>query len=278
MIETNNLNIPWAQRARLRFIELHLLWKRSLVARSLIDEFGISRYQAGKDIKLYQRLFPKNLKPYSPEDKAYKPMSGFKPQLMEDTLPAGLSSGLVEHVPLLNRCVDNDTLYTVLDAIDSQKVIEVVYGSNSMPLGRKRKIYPTCIIKTSNRLHFRGYCLLKQDYRDFVFSRCLTKPRLLPEQVRVPSDKLWNDTVNFTVIINPALNEAAQTLVQHEYGCDLNEPICLPKALFHYYLIDNNLPTNKMQIDIANKTPWAYPLLVQLLPELERLLFARDAH
>lgn len=275
MIEASNPVIPWAQRTRLRFIERHLLWKRSLVARALTDEFGISRYQAGKDIKLYQSLFPENVKPYSPEDKAYKPMSGFKPQLMDEALPAGLSSGLIEHVPLLGRKVENNALYAVLDAIDSQTVIEVVYGSNSMPTGCKRKIYPSRIIQTSNRLHFRGYCLLKKDYRDFVFSRCLTVPRLLPDKIKAPCDKLWNDTVTFKVGINPGLNEAAQQLVQYEYGDVLHEAVCLSKALLHYYLIDNNIPANKTQMKIAHEKPWAYPLLVELSSELEQLLFGQ---
>ncbi len=275
MVEASNTDIPWAQRTRLRFIERHLLWKRSLVARALTDEFGISRYQAGKDIKLYQSLFPENVKPYSPEDKAYKPMPGFKPQLMDKALPEGLSSDLIEHVPLLGRRVDNNALYSVLDAIDSQTVIEVVYGSNSMPTGFKRKIYPTRIIKTSNRLHFRGYCLLKQDYRDFVFSRCLTVPRLLPDKIEPPCDKLWNDNVTFKVRINPGLSEAAQQLVQYEYGNVLQEVVYLSKALFHYYLIDNNIPANKTQMKIAHENPWAYPLLVELSSELEQLLFGQ---
>lgn len=269
-------NIPLTQLERLRFIERQLMWGREFKARMLIEKFGVSRPQVVTDLKQYMALFPKNVNIYNPVEKAYTPSEQFTPELIDNCDDSCVEGSYLTKVPVLSKTIDPETLSLILTAIQNQQCVELIYGSNTTPLGKKRLIYPTRLLSTTNRFHFRGYCTLRKEYRDFVVSRCLTKPVLKPCTIELPKDNLWDETIEVKLTVNPNLPKESQELISHDYIGKLDKPILLRKAMLHYFLIDNNIPSSKEHYLMAKSNPWSYPLLIERNEELDRLLFSKE--
>ncbi len=253
-------DIGRSQLERLKFIEQQLLWGRCYTSNMLIDTFGVSKALAHKDIALYKKSFPDNVAPFDPKLGYLRPASTFACQLVDPRYPPG---ELVQQVPRLAKTVSGDALELILKAIDQSCSIEVNYASSNNPIGKKRLITPSKIINASNRLHFRGFCHSNNDYRDFVVARCQTLPKLKVTPLDLPPDKELNETVEVTLKVNEALCDDGRRVVEKEYCDALRQSIHLPRALFHYFLIDNNLPVSQEQIDLSRRVPWAYPLLAE---------------
>jgi predicted DNA-binding transcriptional regulator YafY len=234
----------------------------------LIEAFGVSKALAYKDIAYYKKCFPDNIAPFDAKLGHLKPASAFSCQLVDPCKPP---TELVQQVPKLEKTVSGDVLQLILKAIDQNRSIEVNYASSNNPIGKKRLITPSRIINASNRLHFRGYCHANNNYRDFVVARCQTLPKLKNTPSDLPADYDIQETVEITLKVNSALCVDGRRLVEKEYYDVLSQPIHLPRALFHYFLIDNNLPVTPEQLDLALRVPWAYPLLAET--EVEDLLF-----
>lgn len=269
--------LPFSQLERLRFIERQLMWGRSLNARMLMAKFGVSRAQVVKDIKLYMELFPKNIAPYQPTEKAYTPSRNFEPFLTSGLPEADLEGSLLCRVPVIQRQVGQRSLSIVLSAIQEEKAIEFIYASATDPVGRRRIVAPSRILSASNRLHFRGYCFERKDYRDFVVSRCLTTPKIknLPEPR--PIDEQWKTLVEVHLKPNPGLPPKGQKLIALEFGEALDQPVTLSGPLFHYFLLDNHLPSSKADFELAKSNPWAFPV-VWISSSANSFLFDKVTH
>src|SRR3990167_3534408 len=235
-------DVPLSQKERLRFIESQLMWGRSFKARMLMLQFGISRHQALKDLTIYKDLFPNNVAPYDSSVKAYQPGKRFHPELLIGLPATNIEDCVLFRPPRIQRHVDTSFLCLILNAIENQMVMELIYASSSFPLGKRRRMLPTKMIDAANRLHFRAFCYEHNEYRDFVVSRCLTKPKLSNCNALPPADAGWEGTISFRVVINSELDEAGQRLVESEFPDFANQTITLPIGLFHYFLIDNHLP------------------------------------
>ncbi len=266
---------PHSQLERLRFIERQLMWGRSFKARMLMDHFGVSRPQVSADLKHYKKLFPDNVNSYNPKEKAYTPSTVFTPHFDNGFTDTFVEGSVLYGVRKLSRVEDIGVLSTILAAIQGLKGVELIYASTSNPIGAKRIIFPTRIISASNRLHFRGFCETRMEYRDFSISRCMTKPKLRKPPKDIPEDFAWNEQVELELMVNPYLSMDGQKLVTHEYQELLLEPINLPKAMVHYFLIDNNLPSSDEQFHQATKNPWSYPLVIQNESKLLNHLFRK---
>lgn len=249
------------------------MWGRSFKARMLMERFGVSRQQVGLDFSLYMRLCPENVQPYDPANRAYLPKAGFTPRLSSNTDSSEVENSVVEKIPIINRTNNPKTLSSVLSAIQECKAIEFIYGSASMPIGRKRTVVPVRVISTSNRLHFRGYCTEKLDFRDFTISRCLTIPKIKQKKIDLPPDRHWEEEVEVTLVVNPALGEDGQRLIAEEYGDSLNKVIRMPGPTLHYFLIDNNFPAVEHDYLAAKKKPWAFPIIARYVKAAEYHLF-----
>ena len=270
---TKPSDIGWAQASRLQYIDQLLLMNRRMVSRELTEQFGISRFQAGKDIKLYTELHPDNVQPYRPTDKAYLATDQFTPSISADHIVDNPECPSVYDVDLIHRVVKMPVLNALMNAIHNQKAVTAIYASASTPLGKKRTIAPTRLVRTSNRLHVRAYCLSRKEFRDFVISRFLTTPKPEKMNVNLPEDEAWEQKVELSIEINRNLPTDARHLIEREYEIESPLHVSMPKALLHYYLIDNNLPSNNETLDKAKSKPWAYPLVPLLDENVIGLLF-----
>lgn len=251
------------------------MWGREFKARMLMEKFGVSRPQVGYDLKQYMALFPKNVDKYNPSVKAYTPSTEFRPELNALSDDSNVEGSCLAKVPRVEKATSNAVLSLLLLAIQKEKGAELVYGSSSVPIGKKRLIYPTRIVSTANRLHFRGYCTLRKGYRDFLISRCLTKPMLKSRKIELPYDALWYEHIDVKLIVNPSLPEDGKDLVAYEYKEKLDQVTPMPKAMLHYFLIDNNIPNSDEQLEMARVNPWSYPVVVEMSNDVSTLLFKK---
>jgi hypothetical protein len=274
MQDNNKLNfIPFSQIERLKFIERQLMWGRAFKARMLMDKFGSSRSQVASDLKLYISLFPKNVDTYNPVVKAYTPSIHFTAGLIALEDDSGVEDSCLTRVPVLSKTIESEILTLILQAVQANQGVELIYGSSTTPLGKRRLIYPVRLLSCVNRLHFRGYCSYRKEYRDFVVSRCLTKPRLKPPMTNLPEDHLWNEEIEINLHVNPSLSKEGQDLIRHDYKAQLEQKFTLPKAMVQYFIIENNIPSTKEQFQLAESKPWSYPLVLERSDEVDNLLF-----
>jgi hypothetical protein len=266
----SNVNsLSWAQMQRMKFIERQILWGRGLNARMIMDNYGISRHQANKDIKLYSETYPNNLKPYDPLDKSHRPTNAFKPELISEdpieVIRAGgfsqLEETAVATLQLLQRRVINGVIPSILAAIDNKSDVEAIYASASTPVGKRRRIHPKVMIYASNRLHVRAYCYENNEYRDFVLSRILTIPKHIKPQIILPEDKNYTDKVEIKLLVNPALSEEGQDLIRREYNLIENKKVLVRECLIQYFLQTNALPTSNKQLEESESSPWSFPVI-----------------
>ncbi|EGQ7896581.1 WYL domain-containing protein [Vibrio parahaemolyticus] len=269
MTTTKIDNVPWAQMQRLKYIERQLLWGRGLKTRMLVDTYGISRYQAIKDIKLYSEVYPSNLAPYDPAEKSYRPACAFTPKLISqdpvEVIRAGgftcIEGSEVATVPLLHRRVIDGVIPSILAAIDHKSDVEAIYASASTPVGKRRRIHPKVIIYTGNRLHIRAYCYEHEEYRDFVLSRILTKPKHLKPKTLQIDDIDYYEKIEIELFVNPALSEEGQDLIKREYGLLENRTVSVRRCLVQYFLQANALPVSKKQLEESKNSPWSFPVI-----------------
>ncbi|MDE1265809.1 WYL domain-containing protein [Vibrio aestuarianus] len=269
MTTTKIDNVPWAQIQRLKFIERQLLWGRALKTRMLVDTYGISRYQAIKDIKLYSEVHSSNVAPYDPAEKSYRPACAFTPKLIsQDPIEVIREGGFtciegseVATVPLLHRRVIDGVIPSILAAIDNKSDVEAIYASASTPVGKRRRMHPKVIIYTGNRLHIRAYCFEHEEYRDFVLSRILTKPKHLKPKTLQIDDIDYYEKIEIELFVNPALSEEGQDLIKREYGLLENRTVSVRRCLVQYFLQANALPVSKKQLEESKSSPWSFPVI-----------------
>lgn len=283
MTDISNLGLPRTQLERLRFLEMQLLFNRRFVIKQLMEEFGITRPIASNDIKTYMSVFPDNIKPYSAKDKCFRPYQTFAPQLIDEREAFNkfmnkvpLSNAYVGNVPFLARTQHKGVLAALLGAIENGYVVEAIYASMGNPVGMKRMILPTKLIRASNRLHVRAYCLERKEYRDFTLSRFLNVPRktALHEKIdKLPKDS-GMDTVVIIVIPNPALPEKARLLIESEFEIKQERKYLVEAFAVQYFLQDNLLPSSEAEHALELIEPLKYPLVVKNWSNIKASLFA----
>jgi len=278
------------QWLRLCFIERQLLWERRLTTTMLMGTFGISRPQAQKDIKLYQQLAPKATKPYQLGIPFHQPTESFEPVLLsgedlqwqsiEDYAPP--NAGHATEMPMLKRRHNLPVLARLLSAIEHQRSIEAVIATMSSPKGRTRRLTPTSVAFVNNRYHVRAFCWDHMGYRDFLIGRFISNPEVVKaprnnknsgkyapafEQcngVPLEADTDWKQMVELELKPNPHLSGEQQALIVSDYELERRgdwKRVTMRKPLIGYFLVDNRIPSSKVEYDIAVKdNPRAWPV------------------
>lgn len=279
-----------SQWLRLCYIERQLLWERRLTTTMLMETFGISRPQAQKDNKLYQQLAPKATKPYQLGIPYHQPTESFEPVLLsgedlqwqsiEDYAPP--SAGHATEMPMLKRRHNLPVLARLLSAIEHQRSIEAVIATMSSPKGRGRRLTPTAVAFVNNRYHVRAFCWDHMGYRDFLIGRFMSNPKVVktPRSVKnwgenapafercngVPPevDTEWEQMVELELKPNPHLSGEQQSLIVSDYELEqggTSKRITIRKPLIGYFLVDNRIPSSKVEYDMAvQDNPRAWPV------------------
>lgn len=275
-------NISWGVRKRLQFIEFQLLFNREIKSPVIMAEFGTSRQQSSTDLNLYKELHPDNLLPYDPSTKSHKPSPLFTPQYITENLTTDIEvtfnkiakNTSIETIPSIERIQLKGVLTRIILAIENDECVEVIYKSSSTPYGKKRTIKPMALAYVGNRTHIRAYCFENTQYRDFVLSRFAIIPRRVDIPIdNLPKDLYWEERIEIKLEANPSLDEDGQLLINNEYNLMNAKPVVTRKALFHYFLMHNNLPTCNEDIELAKRSPWAFPVVVSDWKNVSKYLF-----
>lgn len=238
---------------RMKAVELLAYWEGRVVTNRLVTWFGISRQQAGHDIKRYITERNPNSLVYSPSSKGYIPSDSFKPVLTKGQINEYLDmiSGIEgetfsvtvessEHlaaVQIPDRSVKPEVLRGVLKACRVSHNLEITYSSMNNPVPHQRVISPHTLIYTGFRWHVRAYCHTRRNYRDFILSRIHSPVSVSGEFVTNDADELWQETVTLYLVANPNLSEDQRHLVEQDFCMSESQlTIEVRKALAPYAL------------------------------------------
>jgi hypothetical protein len=269
--------VKWGQERRLELIEFRLLWDGKVNRSDLTNFFGISVPQASLDLALYQQRAPKNTQ-YDKQQKAYIATPEFVPILVPENplsylnqvwqVEAGLAvkeSTFLGWYPSANvvrppsRTINPIVLRGILNALQNQQALEVVYQSMTRDTPSTRLIAPHTFVFDGRRWHIRSYCYEHKDFRDFVIDRITECKHTDIQRTNPDEDTAWNQVV--TVILRPAsrLSIAQKKAIADEYAMQ-DDRLQLPtrKALLLYLLkqlpiVTRDSSSKHSQLEIENR-------------------------
>ena len=230
-------NLRWGVEQRLEFIEFRLFWEGTINRADLIAQFGVSVPQASKDLSLYQDKAPENIK-YDKSKKYYYAGPDFTPVYIKPDADQYLSllralgertikpegSWLTEApgldcLPILHRRVKTDVLRTILVAIRNRTAVDIEYQSMNpeRPDPVWRGISPHAFGHDGLRWHVRAFCHVDRVFKDFLLSRCLDCRPAGDAHSSADNDRVWQDTIEITLIPNPQLSSSQQGVIAQDY-------------------------------------------------------------
>jgi hypothetical protein len=280
--EKMRLDLKWATRQRLQYIEVMAFYAGVVTRSDVAKAFGMSDPAATKDLKLYSDLAPGNLQ-YNHAVFGFVPGEDFAPAFADlspvAVLPviaanlavAGgpyggeLIYGLpTASLPLPARLPPAQVLAQITRAIRGRRKLDVSYRSLSdRDSGEARIIEPHTLVNTGLRWHVRAYSEDTCDFRDFVLSRfvaarCLDDPAESGE----PYDDDWVETVNLVLAPHAGLGEAKRQSLLLDYGASGEViEIGVRRALLGYVLqrlsvdttVDHSLNPSAYQLMLLNR-------------------------
>ena len=250
---------------RLQFIDFRLFWEGKINRGDIVDLFKISVPQASKDLSLYESLSPGNME-YDGSEKRYLATVKFKPRFFEPAADEYLTQlrNITDHtsdqadtwlgllpssdaMPIPQRRVDVDVLRALLGAIKKRRSIYVHYQSMNpeRPGPMWRWLSPHAFAHDGLRWHIRGFCEEKNDFKDFLLSRCLATGETRSSTHPAESDKYWNEYFSVVLIPNPALSPDQREVIAQDYRMEYGQTaIAIRKALLYYF-------NKRLRLDVA---------------------------
>jgi len=284
--EKMRLDVKWATRQRLQYIEV-MAYYTGVVSRSDVARaFGISDPAATKDLKLYTELAPGNLV-YTQSVFGFVPAPDFSPAFA-DLSPAAVLPviagnlavaggpygkeaiyGLAtESLPLPARLPGAGVLAQITRAIHGHRKLRVSYRSLSdRDSPQSRILEPHALVDTGLRWHVRAYSTETYDFRDFVLSRLLEAECLSdPAESSAEYDEDWAETVTLKLGPHAGLDMQKRASLLLDYGAsDETIEMEVRRALIGYVLQRLSVDTTKDH----SLNPQAYQLMLLNREEIE---------
>jgi len=284
--EKMQLDVKWATRQRLQFIETMAYYSGVVTRSDVANAFGISDAAATKDLKFYGDLAPNNLI-YNHSVFGFVPSEGFG-EVFADLAPAAVLPmiaanlaiaggpygeksiyGLAtESLPLPNRLPSRQVLAQITRAIRGHSKLQVSYRSLSDRESQEQRILePHALVNTGIRWHVRAYSVETYDFRDFVLSRFVTATTLNePAESSVQYDDDWVEMVRLKLSPHPKLEAKKQASLLLDYGAsDKVIEVTVRRALIGYVLQRLSVDTTKGH----SLNPNAYQLILLNRDEIE---------
>lgn len=272
--------IRWDLLFRYRVIEIIALWEGRLTTNHLIQNFGIGRQQASKDINSYlSDIAPNNLI-YDKYLKGYKPSDSFEPKLTSghadeylhilsrsedmtatfDSLDMGF-----EHTTAIRpiaRNISPEILRPLVQAIREKKRVDIRYMSLKNGIEEERIISPHTLVCTPLRWHIRAYCEHSKGYRDFVLSRIRGVPDLNDKaQYSKNEDELWNTAINIELKADSRLKDEKKKVIEYDFAMNNGVLTIETNASLIQYVLDayniniytQNAVPEGQQLEINNR-------------------------
>ena len=279
------LDVKWATRQRLQFIEIMAFYAGVVSRADVARAFGMSDPAATKDIKLYNDLAPGSLT-YSQAVFGFVPTAGFSPVFSSlepaDALPAIAANLAVTGGPYGNlliyglpaaglpvpaRFPGRDVLAQITRAIFAKQKLRVRYRSLTGRSSEESRILePHTLVDTGLRWHVRAYSEEHYEFRDFVLSR-FVGAECLHEAAESSAeyDEDWVETLTLKLGPHEKLPPEKQASLLLDYGTADSIEIEVRRALVGYLL-------QRLGVDTTSDrrhNPNAYQLMLLNRDEVE---------
>lgn len=276
MNELEQPTFRWSVEQRLAFIDRRLYWDGKINRSDLSGYFSISTPQASADLSTYDSAAPGNMV-YDPHAKAYLATADFRARgepnarqyltqlqlIADDVLREGESwLGWVPPfgvVPRVRRPLESSVLRCILEAIRTNRALEIQYQSMSSNEPSTRWIVPHALGFDGYRWHARAWCYRREKFLDFVLARMQSVLGSRPEQVAVDNDRAWHETIILRLGPNPRLPIAQQQAICLDYGMqDGIVEVEVRRSLVYYFVrqllldVAEHLPVERVHIVLLN--------------------------
>ena len=278
----------WGVEKRLEFIEFRLYWEGGINRADITEQFGVSVPQASNDLSLYENTVPGNLA-YDKSAKRYVASAKFAPVFLKPEpnyylAQLRIASNLVgalretwlsftptfDAMPIPHRRIDADILRSMVAAIRNKRALEVKYQSMNpqRPLPAWRRITPHAFGTDGLRWHTRAFCHLDNKFKDFILSRCLSTRNSDLAAEETPVDTCWLETFKVTLVPNPVLSSAQQSIVAQDFEMkDGKVSVPVRKALLYYF-------QKRLRLDVCREQdkPHEAPVVISNRPAFDAAL------
>jgi hypothetical protein len=195
---------------------------------------------------------------YDKSAKRYIPAFGFKPQFLNPDPDAFLFrlQSVVERADWQRdlwiskapdadvaltpkRDVDSVVLRAVLNAIRTQRSIEVLYQSMNpqRPDPKWRRITPHAFGYDGFRWHVRAFCHLEETFKDFLLPRILTSRGEDDPGAPGAADQFWHEYYSLEIAPHPALTTSQQEVVAKDYGMKGRKCVLRVRVAMLFYVM-----------------------------------------
>jgi hypothetical protein len=264
-------------KQQLGTIELLLIWEGEVSNARLTELFSVHRTQISDLMLQYRTMFPLALRPKKGRWGYLANRANLKPKLTDGSLKA--------YVAVLNRGISPSANVAVIEpiqhepsgklfarlsqAIRKQQGVQITYRSFTRPKARECVIFPHAMVQSQGRWHVRAFCRESDQYQDFAIGR-VSQAVLIDEVYEEVQalDKAWNTWVNLSIVVHPALNPQAQSIIKEERFKGVNGLVQKTRAAFaHYLLQELRVATN-----VKKQLPPDYLLALKNKKALEKWL------
>jgi len=259
-----------------------LLWEGRVSRSRLIAEYGLSPIRASEWLRDFRESYPEwvvwdsKLKADVATSIAYadaernanssaaKPISGMLvPYAMNmPGKPLSLSWDFAHVSPR--------TFSRLNLAIADRLRVQFTYCSMNNPEPHERTVEPHSLVRAGRRWHVRGYCLDRQDFRDYVLGR-MSKVKLLaePSMRDVATDVGWSTVLQVRITAHPGLSTAQQEIVRREYFNGASARVESCRAALLNYMVQEIMAAT----DVERQVPPDFQIAVENIEECRQWLF-----
>lgn len=259
-----------------------LLWEGRVSRARLISEYGLSSIRASEWLRDFRQSYPdwvawdSKLKADVATSIAYADAE----RAANASQPNDISAILVPYAPNVpgkplsiswNFAHISPRVFSRINlAIVDRLRVKFIYGSMNNPEPHERTIEPHSLLRAGRRWHVRGYCLHRQDFRDFVLGR-MSKVTLLtePSLADVASDAAWSTVLQVRITAHPGLSPAQQLIVRNEYFNGASARVESCRAALLNYMVQEIMAAT----DVSRQIPPDYQLAIENAEEFRQWLF-----
>lgn len=237
------VDLKYAQRQRLSYLDQCLAWRGMANRRDLIDRFGVSTAQAALDFKAYLERAIETPPIYDPIQKTYlaapEHRSLFPDSLHENWTQIISDSGpdRYDELPRLNRLSDPPIMSKLYRAMEEKQAIQIQYTSMMTGKDKGQWIAPTRFASDGDRIHLRAFSFKHDEYRDYVPVRIGARSsfKTRSPEADLPIDMDWETIARIYLVPKVGLTDAQVKAVRREYGFK-GKSLCIEtrKALEFY--------------------------------------------
>ena len=287
-MESPENRLRWGAEQRLEFIEFQLFWEGTINRSDITARFGVSVPQASNDLTLYRELAPGNLE-YDASAKRYMTTPGFAPRFLKpnpDRYLAQLKAvadGIMAFsdtwmstapsigvLPVPGRRIVPEILRALLNGIRAGNSLHIEYQSmnRERPDPLWRWITPHALGSDGMRWHVRAFCHRRENFVDFLVSRCLTIGESGAAGARAEDDWRWQNFFEVHLEPNPELALGQRRAIELDYGMnDGRVTVPVRHALLYYF-------NKRLRLDVGAHLddPPERPVIVANRDEFDRAL------